>query len=42
VLVFGREPDWNVVGISAAMIVTIFIVAVVLFKRTDKYFADVI
>ena len=42
VLVFGREPDWNVVGISTALIVSIFIVAVLLFKRTDKYFADVI
>lgn len=42
VLVFGREPDWAVVGISAAMISAIFVVSIVLFKRTDKYFADVI
>ena len=42
VLLFGRQPDWQVVGISAALIVTIFIVALVFFKRTDKYFADVI
>jgi homopolymeric O-antigen transport system permease protein len=42
VLVFGREPDWQVVGISAALIVTIFFAALVLFKKTDKYFADVI
>jgi lipopolysaccharide transport system permease protein len=42
VLVFGREPEWSVVGISAALIMTIFTVGVVLFKRTDKYFADVI
>ena len=42
VLVFGREPDWQVVGISAALIVTIFVAALLLFKKTDKYFADVI
>jgi lipopolysaccharide transport system permease protein len=42
VLVFGREPEWNVVGISAAIIVAIFVAALVLFKKTDKYFADVI
>jgi ABC-type polysaccharide/polyol phosphate export permease len=42
VLLFGREPDWPVVGISAALIVTIFTVALVFFKRTEKYFADVI
>ena len=42
VLVFGREPDWGVVGISAALIGVIFVIGVVLFKRTDKYFADVI
>jgi lipopolysaccharide transport system permease protein len=42
VLVFGREPEWGVVAISAGLIVTIFIGALVLFKSTDKYFADVI
>ena len=42
VLVFGREPEWAVVGISTALIVTIFTGALVLFKRTDKYFADVV
>jgi lipopolysaccharide transport system permease protein len=42
VLVFGREPEWPVVGVSAALIVTIFLIAVVLFKTTDRYFADVI
>jgi lipopolysaccharide transport system permease protein len=42
VLIFGREPDWGVVGISAALIVVIFVSALVLFKKTDKYFADVI
>ena len=42
VLVFGRQPDWQVVTISAALSLTIFIAALILFKRTDKYFADVI
>ena len=42
VLVFGREPDWQVAGISAALIVGIFVIGVTLFKSTDKYFADVI
>lgn len=42
VLVFGREPNWGVAGISAALISVIFISGVVLFKKTDKYFADVI
>ena len=42
VLVFGREPDWYVVGISAALSMTVFACALLLFKRTDKYFADVI
>jgi lipopolysaccharide transport system permease protein len=42
VIVFGREPEWMVVGVSAALSFGIFAVALVLFKRTDKYFADVI
>ena len=42
VLVFGREPDWRVVGISVALILAVFIGSLTLFKRTDKYFADVI
>src|SRR5687767_15869630 len=42
VLVFGRAPEWGVVGISAALIIVIFAIGVVLFKKTDKYFADVI
>jgi homopolymeric O-antigen transport system permease protein len=42
VLVFGREPEWGVVAISAGLIVTIFVGALILFKSTDKYFADVI
>ena len=42
VLVFGRAPEWGVVGISAALISAIFVGALILFKSTDKYFADVI
>jgi lipopolysaccharide transport system permease protein len=41
-LVFGREPDWQVVGVSTTLIAAIFVSGLVLFKRTDKYFADVI
>ena len=42
VVVFGREPEWTVVGVSAALTLGIFGGALLLFKRTDKYFADVI
>jgi lipopolysaccharide transport system permease protein len=42
VVVFGREPEWAVVGISTALILTVFVSALALFKRTDKYFADVV
>jgi lipopolysaccharide transport system permease protein len=42
VVLFDREPDWAVVGVSAAMITGLFVASVVLFKRADKYFADVI
>jgi lipopolysaccharide transport system permease protein len=42
VIVFGRAPDWPVVGVSAALCIVVFVAALLLFKRTDKYFADVI
>ena len=42
VLVFGREPDWPVVAVSTTLIAVIFAAAITVFKRTDKYFADVI
>jgi len=42
VLVFGRAPDWTLTAISASMTVVIFAGAFVMFKRMDKYFADVI
>jgi lipopolysaccharide transport system permease protein len=42
VLVFDRAPEWEVAGISAALIVGLLVISIVLFKSTDKYFADVI
>ena len=42
ILVFGHAPDWKLVATSVAMIVTLLVVASVMFKRMDKYFADVI
>jgi lipopolysaccharide transport system permease protein len=42
VLVFGREPDWLITGVAAGLILTLFVTALVLFKRAEKYFADVI
>src|SRR5215470_1221821 len=41
-LVYGRAPDWHVLGISAAFTVVVFVGALVLFKKLDRYFADVI
>ena len=41
-LIFNRAPDWNVVAISAAITLVLFVSAFVMFKKVDKYFADVI
>jgi lipopolysaccharide transport system permease protein len=41
-IVYGREPDWALVSLSASLSVTIFLGGWLLFKRLDKYFADVI
>jgi lipopolysaccharide transport system permease protein len=41
-LVFGRAPDWPLTAMSAAITVVLFTAAFVMFKRMDKYFADVI
>jgi lipopolysaccharide transport system permease protein len=41
-LVFGRAPDWPLVAVSGAMVVSLFAVSFVSFKKMDKYFADVI
>jgi lipopolysaccharide transport system permease protein len=42
VLVFGRAPDWTLTAVSTATATTLFCGAFVIFKRMDKYFADVI
>src|SRR5712692_2302886 len=41
-LIFGRPPDWPLVGISTAITAALFTAAFMLFKRMDRYFADVI
>jgi len=42
VLVFDRAPDWTLVGVSTAMIGALLVGSLILFKKIDKYFADVI
>ena len=42
VLVFGRAPDWTLTAVSASMTLVLLVVAFTMFKRMDKYFADVI
>ena len=42
ILVFGRAPDWTLVAVSGAIIVVLLAASLVMFKRMDKYFADVI
>jgi lipopolysaccharide transport system permease protein len=41
-LVFGRAPDWPLTMMASAITLTLFAAAFVMFKRMDKYFADVI
>jgi lipopolysaccharide transport system permease protein len=41
-VVFNRPPDWALTGVASAMIVAVFASAFFMFKRMDKYFADVI
>ena len=41
-LVFNRAPDWPIVLASAATTIVVFTGSFVMFKRMDKYFADVI
>jgi lipopolysaccharide transport system permease protein len=41
-VVYGREPDWALLAVSASLSVTTLAAAFLLFKRLDKYFADVI
>jgi lipopolysaccharide transport system permease protein len=41
-LVFGRAPDWSLVTVAAVITAVLFCGAFILFKRMDRYFADVI
>jgi lipopolysaccharide transport system permease protein len=41
-LLFGRAPDWTLAATATVIILTLFVVSLVTFKRMDKYFADVI
>jgi lipopolysaccharide transport system permease protein len=41
-IVFGHAPDWTLAAVSCAITIAIFTGAFVMFKRMDKYFADVI
>jgi homopolymeric O-antigen transport system permease protein len=41
-LVFGRAPEWPLVLVASTLAVAVFAGAFVMFKRMDKYFADVI
>jgi lipopolysaccharide transport system permease protein len=42
VLLFGTTPDWTLVGVATTIIVAMLIASTFMFKRLDKYFADVI
>src|SRR4051794_39631045 len=41
-LIFNRAPDWSLTLVSAGIIVALFSASFVMFKKMDKYFADVI
>jgi lipopolysaccharide transport system permease protein len=41
-VVFNRAPDWPLTAVAAAIIAAVFASAFIMFKRMDKYFADVI
>jgi lipopolysaccharide transport system permease protein len=41
-LVFDRAPDWPLTALAAALALTLFCGAFLMFKRMDRYFADVI
>ena len=42
VLVFGRAPDWTLTAVATSIILVLLAGSFILFKRMDKYFADVI
>jgi lipopolysaccharide transport system permease protein len=41
-IVYGREPDWSLLTLSGALTAIALVAALALFKRLDRYFADVI
>jgi homopolymeric O-antigen transport system permease protein len=41
-VVFNRAPDWPITAVATTIILAVFVSACVMFKRMDKYFADVI
>jgi len=41
-IVYGRAPDWGLLALSASLTLASCVGAFILFKRLDKYFADVI
>ncbi len=41
-IVYGREPDLTLLALSTIITVALLMFAIVLFKRLDRYFADVI
>jgi len=41
-VVFNRAPDWSITAVATTIILAVFVSACVMFKRMDKYFADVI
>ena len=41
-VLYGREPDWTLLAVSASLTLVSLAGAFVLFKRLDRYFADVI
>ena len=41
-LVYGRAPDWVLIQLSVGISIALLTASVLLFKRLDRYFADVI
>ena len=41
-VLFGREVDWSILGISSLMTISLFFVCILLFRRMEKQFADII
>jgi lipopolysaccharide transport system permease protein len=41
-IVYGRAPDWDLLACSTALTAAALVAAFLVFKRVDRYFADVI